>query len=121
MSTKTVSRLAAFAVASLALAGCGRRAEQATSAGPTPGAADSAVHVAVDTVSKPTPPVRPFEPVVIPGQSSGSAPSSGSEASESSAPSAAPAPSVSAAPATPESPDTTTAPHKPKVKRRTPK
>ncbi len=120
MSTKTVPLLAALAAAliALGLAGCGRRAEQATSAGPTPGAADSAVHVAVDTVSKPTPPVRPFEPVAIPGQSSGSESSPSSEASEQSTPSTTPSPSVSAAPATP---DTTATPHKPKVKRRTPK
>ncbi len=119
MSTKTVSLLATLAaLLALALAGCGRRAEQATSAGPTPGAADSAVHVAVDTVSKPAPPVRPFEPVVIPGQSSGSEPSPGTEASEQTTPSTTTSPSVSAAPA---ASDTAATPHKPKVKRRTPK
>jgi len=124
MSRERISRHAALALAALALlalAGCGRRAKPAGSETATPGAMDSSVHVVVDSTPMPTSQkaVRPFEPVVIPGQQ-GSGPGEEQATDQSSTPSSESSPpTVSSAPA---APDTAAAgPHKPKVKRRTPK
>ncbi len=114
--------LVVAALALLVLAGCGPKAKPATGETASPGAVDSLVHVVVDSTPAPTmnKAVRSFEPVVIPGQSSGAG-APGEQAPEAtttpSTESASPTLSTSS-----ESADTSAAgPRRPKVKRRVPK